>query len=197
METETYKGYSIQISHDEDAESPREWDNPGRMLCLHNRYTLGDKHDYTAEDIKEEVSKSDFSMPLFLYDHSGISMSTARTCSWDSSAVGYIIISRKEVDQHLTGFTDEQVMQFLEGQIEVYSQYLEGEVYSYLVDDGEVGSCSGFFGYDNEKSGLMDHAREDIDCYIKEKRKTRYARLKALIKNHVPLFNRSLILNNL
>lgn len=39
---EDYKGYTIKIYHDEDAESPRDWDNLGEMVCFHRRYNLGD-----------------------------------------------------------------------------------------------------------------------------------------------------------
>lgn len=39
--------YTLKIVHDEDVESPREWDNIGKMVCFHNRYSLGDKHDYS------------------------------------------------------------------------------------------------------------------------------------------------------
>jgi len=39
-----------------------------------------------------------------------------------------------------------------------------------IQDDGdEFGGCWGFYGYDNEKSGLMEHARDEVDCYLKEK----------------------------
>ena len=33
----------IRIMHDECAESPREWDNLGTMVCAHRRYSLGDE----------------------------------------------------------------------------------------------------------------------------------------------------------
>ena len=33
----------IRIVHDDDPESPREWDNLGRMVTYHHRYGLGDE----------------------------------------------------------------------------------------------------------------------------------------------------------
>jgi len=48
LQEEFYKGYMIVIDYDEcdDAESPREWDNLGTMICWHNNYILGDKNCY-------------------------------------------------------------------------------------------------------------------------------------------------------
>ena len=34
----------IKLVHDHDAESPREWDNLGSMVCAHRRYRLGDEN---------------------------------------------------------------------------------------------------------------------------------------------------------
>jgi len=40
--------YILTVEQDEDVESPREWDNSGRMICFYGRYDLGDKHDYSS-----------------------------------------------------------------------------------------------------------------------------------------------------
>jgi hypothetical protein len=41
--TEEYKGYTIKVEYDEDAQNPREWFEPaGTMVCWHSRYNLGD-----------------------------------------------------------------------------------------------------------------------------------------------------------
>lgn len=40
------KDVAVLIQWDEYPESPREWDNLGTMVCFHNRYRLGDKHNY-------------------------------------------------------------------------------------------------------------------------------------------------------
>lgn len=50
----------IRMEQDEDAESPREWDNIGKMICWHSRYNLGDKHSYSEprgflEDLVSEM----------------------------------------------------------------------------------------------------------------------------------------------
>lgn len=127
----------------------------------------------------KEVEKTHLIMPLFLYDHSGISMSTSNagypfTCEWDSGQVGWIYVTHEKLIKEY-GEDLEHALKagadYLEGEVETYTTYLEGEVYGYMIeDDGdEFGGCWGFYGYDNEKSGLMEHARDEVDCYLKEK----------------------------
>jgi hypothetical protein len=63
ISTIKHKGYTIEIKHDDDPMSPREWDNMGTMSCFHKRYDLGDKHEFKdteeldayLETIKENI----------------------------------------------------------------------------------------------------------------------------------------------
>ena len=92
---EIYRDHTIKIIHDPDPESPRDYDNLGTMTCWHTRYRLGDKHDHDDPrdlliDLGEASSDTDLSvndlfaraekraviLPLYLYDHSGITMNT-------------------------------------------------------------------------------------------------------------------------
>jgi len=90
----------LKIYYDTHPESPREWDNLGTMICWHRRYNLGDNHSYsspsdfwyamaeefvgdsdkvenmTKERREEIVRKNVMILPLYLYDHSGITMRT-------------------------------------------------------------------------------------------------------------------------
>ena len=78
MSEHTYKGCTITIHQDDDAESPREYDNLGTMVCCHGRYNLGDR-SVQPEDINPtlaEFGDDMISLPLYLYDHSGITMNT-------------------------------------------------------------------------------------------------------------------------
>lgn len=45
VQIEEYKGYEIKIYYDEDAQSPRDWDNVATFVCCHRRYELGDRQD--------------------------------------------------------------------------------------------------------------------------------------------------------
>ena len=147
---------------------------------------LGGKELINA--LLKEVEKTHLIMPLFLYDHSGISMSVSNdgypfNCRWDSGQVGWIYVSHERIREEwndgentLPKPTEEQLTKartYLEGEIATYTEYIEGNVYGYMIeDDGEeFGGCWGFYGYDNEKFRLLDHARDEVDCYLAKKKK--------------------------
>jgi len=68
VETEEYKGYTIRIMHDEDAQNPRtDFDNMGTMVFkADNRSTLGDEqHPYVTDDFEfVEYFIGKFNIPL-------------------------------------------------------------------------------------------------------------------------------------
>ena len=86
--------YRITIQRDEDAESPREWDdNVGTMVCAHQRYILGDEqaqgtHNYSSwrEWFEDNILVPDLDMELEdnpdMYDPDPISSSRRYTESW-------------------------------------------------------------------------------------------------------------------
>jgi len=116
----TLNGITLKIEQDELAQSPREWDNLGTMVCWHNRYNLGDKH--TFEDSHDFLSELAWSLdggstyeweelqdmsdsellafvrslktmilPVYMYDHGDVSLSVEPySCRWDSGQVGWV-----------------------------------------------------------------------------------------------------------
>ena len=178
--------YLIEIHQDEFPESPREWDNLGKMVCFHGRYDLGDKHDYDHndyngwEEMKNAIIKEEdvcVILPLYLYDHSGITMSTSPfSCQWDSGQVGWIFVSKKDVrkeygvkriDQKLI----DKVTEVLVGEVKTYNMYLMGDVYGYKIYEvstcskghehkEELDSCWGYYGNEDcmgEAEGIVKH----------------------------------------
>lgn len=199
IETQGYKGYTIKIVRDDDVESPREWDNLGKMICFHNKYNLGDKHDYTQEQLRDIVKRKDvIALPLFLYDHSGITMSTGEfSCQWDSSQVGYIFVDFEAIKKEysvkiITKQLRETVITVLTGEVETYDDFLTGNVYGYEVEDSEgefIDSCYGYYG-DDENNEMVNQAKGIIDYEEEKRNKKRQQVLKSLIKNGVPLQKR-------
>lgn len=128
VHTEELHGLTINVWADhEEHNDPRDWDNVGRMLCWHPHYRLGDEQFHSPEDVGGARSMQEVGeylvrergafvmLPLFLLDHSGISMSygspirtegpTAEDvraagrfvgdgAGWDTSAVGFIYATR-------------------------------------------------------------------------------------------------------
>ena len=173
IHTEERNGLTINIAQDLEPQSPREWDNLGHMICFHSRYTLGDKHNFSTDEFNgwEEMEidlKTQYEavvvLPLYLYDHSGISMRTYRHghhASWDCGCVGFIYVTKgdiiKEYDK-VTKKTIARAEKVLIGEVEEYNDYLTGNVYGYIIEDkdGEnLESCWGFSG-DYEKGALKE-----------------------------------------
>ena len=180
---ETRNGNYITRTYQEDSpESPRCWDNLGTMVCFHKRYNLGDKHDYKSGDydgwdeMEKDIIKREnvgVILPLYLYDHSGITMNTTGfSCNWDSGRVGFIFISKKKMLEEYGGKVVTQKLKdrvegYLKGEVETYDQYLTGDVYGYKVfkvetcDKGceheeELDSCWGIYGEENCMSEGVD-----------------------------------------
>lgn len=176
-ETIEYRDYKIQIHIEDFPESPREWDNLGAMICFHGRYNLGDEHNLEVEDLLEEVETAAVALPLYLYDHSSISMSTSRqypfNCPWDSSQVGYIYVTKEEALsnydsfwKYLTKRRIKKIKDYLQSEVDIYDQYLRGEVYGYIVENKEgedIDSCWGFY----DKEYMVQQAKDGIDYQIK------------------------------
>lgn len=199
-----HRGFTVKICYDPDPTSPREWDNLGKMVCWHRRYTLGDEQpsqdpdDYLEslldgdvaerlerrverehskranhlegnayfaasreirkehmERVMAEVRKHYILLPLYLYDHSGITMRTsAFSCPWDSGQVGYILADvekvRKEYGcRRITPTIRRKVLEVLKGEVEVYARFLEGGFTGYVVEDAEGNHKDSCWGFDD------------------------------------------------
>ena len=177
----------LKVVHDSCAESPREWDNLGTIAYKHSRYTLGEveinepiewlesmlnlqeKGIYTNERLAELESKffnQFLALPIYLFDHSGQSISTKPfRCSWDSGKVGYIYTDKKAVlsqfgGKKVTKKLKERILNYLNSEVETYNEYVEGNVYGFqIVDEDEniIDSCYGFYGREFENNGMAEH----------------------------------------
>ncbi len=202
LETIEYKGYSIDIYPDENPESPREWSNLGIMVYGHNSYKLGEEKiqgDLDGWGEEEEYLKKEKNavviLPLYLYDHSGITMRTYPfSCNWDSGQVGFIYTTRKKIDEFLgvkklTKKAIEKIKEQLINEVKEFDDYITGNIYGYIIEKTDD-SCWGFYG-DFEKSGLLETAKDNIDYYIKMENIKKTKKAKAFIINQVPLDKRA------
>ena len=102
-------------------------------------------------------------MPLYLYDHSGITMSTSPfSCPWDSGQVGWIYADRDMMEKEYGIVTPEvikQVQTVLENEVETYDYYLTDQCYGFQLFEGdvEIDSCWGFLG---DIRGLQNNLKE-------------------------------------
>ena len=123
--------YTLRVEQDDMIADPRNWDNIANMICWHRNYRLGDEHDYddsfefligvakevgifnddmwdmTSAEIMTELRKDDSVciVPLNLYDHSGLSISTSNgypyNDRWDAGCVGYAYITKEKAMKEL------------------------------------------------------------------------------------------------
>lgn len=106
------------------------------------------------ERLLKVISEKYIVLPLYLYDHSGLTMNTTGfSCPWDSGQVGWIYVSKEDAlkefgGKSFTATTRQKAETLLRGEVEYYDAYLRGECYGYeLYKNGELeDSCWGFVG---------------------------------------------------
>ena len=186
LETIEMDGKTVTIYADENPMNPRDIsynENLDLMICFHRNYQLGDKHNYRATDfnnmneLEEQIVKDHKPIiikRLYLYDHSGITISTTPFhCQWDSGVVGFVLISKEQALKNwgFSKYTNNRyligrVNKYIEASVKEYDQYLTNEVYGYIVSDkdgNELDSCWGFYGWDY----AVEQAKEALkNCEI-------------------------------
>lgn len=223
IDTIEYKGYTINIKHDDIAENPRQWDNLGKMFCFHKNYRLGDKHDYHVsqfdgwEGVRKHLVDNEGALiisELYLYDHTTQHIKIGNWhgllsqghAEFDSGCVGFIYVNKEMIlkwygGKRVTKTQLKWTQKMLEGEVEVYNSWVEGSCYGYTINDSDGNeiddSCWGFYGCEWEKNGLEEAAENAIDCErldrdykLEGKRLHKVKKLKALIRNRVPLERR-------
>ena len=165
LETIQHGNVVIDISRDDYPEDPRAWPNLGTMVCWHRRYTLGDKHSFADPSAfrAEITGVNAVILPLFLYDHSGITMNTTGfSCPWDSGQVGFIYVTKDRAcaefgAERLTQKIRDKVVEILRAEVAAYDAFLTGDVFGFeLYRRGGRGkrgvfldSCWGIYGRDH------------------------------------------------
>jgi len=185
-ETYEHEGVTVQIHYDDtggDFANPREYDNVTTLVCWHPDYILGDFQirgergavttpfrdgDNTFLSMEtlrryiELVMHGRRVTPLYLYDHSGISIragspSPFDSGGWDTTMCGFAYCTDERITE-LCGddakfHTDDWIDDAIREDVATYDLYLTGQVYGYVVDpDGpDEDSCWGFLGDDHVK----------------------------------------------
>lgn len=157
VENETLpSGFRAVVELDSYPESPRDWDNLGKVVLVDScRYTFGD--EVASHEELREIGLDDnlLKLPIYLYDHSGITINTSGfSCPWDSGMVGMIYMTKQTAIENwgkkiLTKQVRDKAYACLRAEIECLDQYITGSVYGYRVYDPqgeELDSCWGFYG---------------------------------------------------
>jgi len=151
-----------------------EYDQDGYAI----RYTWDDFSDDLYSDDPDCIHEAlvrlkphIIMLPLYLYDHSGISISTGPFCNlWDSGQIGFIWADVTDVKamynwKRLTEQRREFIQEILVSEVNEYDQFLRGEVYDFYIYDNEHDlrySCGNIYGFDE----ALRMAKEEIDLWI-------------------------------
>ena len=165
LEQFEHMGLIVKIMRDEDPEDPRDWDNLGIMACYHRRYNLGDKRISDRPTDPAELRdwlklNAEVVLPLYLYDHSGITMSTSPfSCPWDSGQVGWIYATAEKIKEaflvkRITKKLLERAETQLRQEVETYDKYLTGGFVGYIVEDWQGNHLESCWGFEDEKYAI-------------------------------------------
>ena len=163
LESFSNKKYTLELHHDDSGIADPMWDDNHLIIATFSRkYSLGNhgeikSEDYTCiEDRYKALIRSLggrkailYESPLYLYDHSGITISLSPfNCSWDSGQVGYVFITRKSYKaiqgvKRITKKMRESLPEIAKSEIETYDNYLQGNVYGYRLYENKTCECCG------------------------------------------------------
>jgi hypothetical protein len=157
------KNYKLEVVEDMHPYNPRKDDNITKLICFHNRYNLGDEHSYKHsnynnwEELEADIIKQENAAiiyPLYLYDHSGITISTSPFGDrWDSGQVGFVYVSKQTIYKEynckrITKAIRLKAESLLQAEVKTYDKYIMGEAWGFRITDeneSEVDSCWGYY----------------------------------------------------
>ena len=136
-------------------------------------------------DLLALAGKENIILPLFLYDHSGLSISASSFvgrevhAEWDSGQVGWIYATAGEVKETYGSVSTENMekaKQCLLSGVKTYDAFLSGQCYGFrLYKDGEeIQAGSGYFGF------LPDIVKELAADFLPESHKDMVENLKEI-----------------
>ncbi len=143
-----YKGCKIRIVADDNPESPNEWGDDSAFLVYDHRQFMVKRDGFEPRDIWKYFNGEDASMgflyedyyafPVEAYIHSGVKLSLYEadiTCQFDSSVTGYVLVKTKvESMAGIKFITKSMAKERAEGLLEIWNQYLSGEVYGFIIE---------------------------------------------------------------
>lgn len=222
VETLERDGCKVEIHQEEDDTSyadPRGMTQLGFMFCWHPHYTLGDEQftqsDFdsilaVAEHLRDE-RKATVLIPLFLLDHSGISMSTGApiigelpspedvathgrfigdSAGWDTSWVGFICDTPKGLEETGADPDPTNIVTQLLAEVEEYDTYLRGDIYGYVTFDAEDeqtdDSCWGLLGWEYAQEAANEALDNAVASQAKENRERAYWLAREVATNRSP-----------
>lgn len=143
--------------------------------CLEEKYNLNEiEFSEYFEKLMKIAKNNHLILPVYLLDHSIVKYSVnSFNDPWDSGKVGFIYVSHDAIKKEFGDISDETLniaKKQLEGEVETYSHWANGEVYGFKLlkideDDNEIeeiDSCYGFYGNNIKENGILDELSEEF-----------------------------------
>ena len=126
--------YEAMTNRDEDFQRMRELESKAYTRIFGRAHRV----HKMIEQIVEAAFNQTPTLNLYLYDHSGISISSSPfSCPWDSGQVGVMYMEPKAFKENFDGDMEKAIKR-LESEVEEYDAYLTGQCYGYIVSTVEV-----------------------------------------------------------
>ena len=212
---------NAKLIHDEEyGENYYEYSVKYRNGDSHTYRISADQDEcHIASEMEDDFSNSEKLMlvensgevvlsAISIYDHSGVSIWLGGTAGhvdsqWDCSTVGFAYVEKSTAEKEgalragknglYNGHKSWQDWAYamMEDEMEVYSQYVSGEVFGYYIDSDEYGcecndSCYGYYGSDSIQE-MIDEAKASIDYFFKQ-REIEHAEYKSTISENIDFF---------
>lgn len=161
------------IYWDEDPMSPREWDNMSEMVAfprLWREYRIADREaDGNERDARDRgilcrwyrlMHKAE--ILLFNFHDYGSSGARLYAESLEDDADGFFLVTREKIIEEYgddSPESREKARSVMQGELKIMSQYVEGDVYGYVVSGDDGHSCWGFFGIEDVRNEAREAAK--------------------------------------
>lgn len=133
------------------AERAGKWEhieNANPALTFHDFMdALNNGEDWAIAEAWARIERTEtVIVPLYCYEHGGITISTGRfSCPWDSGQFGFAYVTEEKIKELNSGSAGKwigknraeraaKVREIINGEIETYDQYLRGNVYGIVVE---------------------------------------------------------------
>lgn len=183
LETIEYKGLTITLHPDEDAEDPIEMYGGGiKLVSFHRR--RGERHGFDSweEVLAHARETGGYAAPVRAYEHGGIAFTVVNPDEpgelgypfndlFDSGWYGLLLLENEYVREwwptakRLSPQRKKKLYESAVSWVESYQRWANGEYVGYVVEDAEgshIDSCFGFDDWDY----AVSQAQEAADFHL-------------------------------
>ena len=132
LREKVFGGFVFRVIADPDPVDLRADDPVTRIVTWTRRLVVGDEHDFEDPDaFLASVQPDDIVLPLYVHDHSGISLALGPfNDRWDSGQAGYVLVTSEKLRAIGVDPADtERVGEIVAGEVGEQQRYLNGECY--------------------------------------------------------------------